>query len=109
MCRQCRAGAGRGVNDRWRHACCECSSRDGFGSRTCGTPSPEQVSYLPEGQGPLPGTRQAWWLGWWWGKGLSGLCQEGQAQPVSETDTSQSDPESWNCKGVQEELVVWWG
>lgn len=67
------------------------------------TPSPEQVSHLLEGQGPLPGTRQAWWLGWWWGKGLSGLCQEGQAQPGSETDTSQSDPESWDCKEVQEE------
>lgn len=58
------------------------------------TPSPEQVSHLPEGQGPLPDARQGWWLGWWWSRGLSGLCQEGQAQPVSGTDTSQSDPES---------------
>lgn len=58
---------------------------------------------------PFPGARQAWWLGWWWGRGLSGQCQEGQAQPVNETDTSQSDPESCDCKGVQEELAVWWG
>lgn len=73
------------------------------------TSSPEQVSHLPEGQGPLPDARQARWLGWWWSRGLSGLCQEGQAQPVSETDTSQSDPESCDCKGEQEELAAWWG
>lgn len=73
------------------------------------TSSPEQVSHLPEGQGPLLDARQAWWLGWWWSRGLRGLCQEGQAQPVSKTDTSQSDPESCDCKRVQEELAAWWG
>lgn len=74
------------------------------------TSSQEQVSHLPGGRGPLPGARQAWWLGWWWGWGLSGPCaRRGQAQPVSETDTSQSDPESCDCKGVQEELAVRWG
>lgn len=95
MCRQCRAGAGRGVNDRWRHACCELLVPGWLRLMDLWPPLPQNRSVtFQKVKAPLPGTRQAWWLGWWWGKGLSGLCQEGQAQPVSETDTSQSDPES---------------
>ncbi|XP_055202936.1 sodium- and chloride-dependent glycine transporter 1 isoform X3 [Gorilla gorilla gorilla] len=59
--RQCRAGAGRGVNERRRHAGCDRSPQDGHGSWTCGPLFPRTewcCAQRGHQEGPEPQTGQ---------------------------------------------------